>query len=310
MTVFEIAPDAHPDEIRDLFIRLQSGTALTRQQIRDAWPGNLGPFIEKLAGKLNKPPRLKLFGAIDKRGQGNQDEEQRDPHVVDRQTCAQLLKIFLERANDPYAWPSVSANESDDLYRQRTDFDENGETAKRFVEVLQTVGGVFDLAQQGRDNNQKKDRKKFTRLDVTVVMMHIQDLMRNPQVKVDRRLVEQFAERVREAREQEWSNKPSGKRVRGAVLEEYYRWWREDVCEGKSLGTRLDKNRTFNDQQKAEIFKRQDGKCAIGGEQVFPDEAEYDHYPVPWRDGGKTEVNNGRLVCRSCHPRGRPSEKG
>lgn len=27
------------DEVRDLFIRLQAGTALTRQQIRDAWPG-------------------------------------------------------------------------------------------------------------------------------------------------------------------------------------------------------------------------------------------------------------------------------
>jgi hypothetical protein len=27
-----------PDKIRDLFIRLQAGTALTRQQVRDAWP--------------------------------------------------------------------------------------------------------------------------------------------------------------------------------------------------------------------------------------------------------------------------------
>src|ERR1017187_3999460 len=40
---------ANADEVRDLFIRLQSGTALTRQQIRDAWPGQLGPRIEALA---------------------------------------------------------------------------------------------------------------------------------------------------------------------------------------------------------------------------------------------------------------------
>lgn len=26
-------------EVRDLFIRLQAGTALTRQEVRDAWPG-------------------------------------------------------------------------------------------------------------------------------------------------------------------------------------------------------------------------------------------------------------------------------
>ncbi len=51
ITVFEVASNAHPDEVRDLFIRLQSGTALTRQQVRDAWPGNIGPFIEMIAGK-------------------------------------------------------------------------------------------------------------------------------------------------------------------------------------------------------------------------------------------------------------------
>ncbi|MGH9536143.1 MAG: DUF262 domain-containing protein [Terriglobales bacterium] len=36
----------NPDEVRDLFIRLQSGTPLTRQKIRDAWPGNVGPFVD------------------------------------------------------------------------------------------------------------------------------------------------------------------------------------------------------------------------------------------------------------------------
>ena len=33
------------------------------------------------------------------------DEEQRDYHVADRQTCAQLLKIFLARERDPYRFP-------------------------------------------------------------------------------------------------------------------------------------------------------------------------------------------------------------
>src|SRR5260370_22963077 len=74
ITVFQVGPKAHPDEIRDLFIRLQSGTALSRQQIRDAWPGNLGPFIERLAGKLDKHATHKLFTVVDKRGQRSEDE--------------------------------------------------------------------------------------------------------------------------------------------------------------------------------------------------------------------------------------------
>jgi len=68
LTVFEIGSSALPDEVRDLFIRLQSGTALTRQQIRDAWPGNLGPFIESIAGKLDRHPSEKLFEIVDRRG--------------------------------------------------------------------------------------------------------------------------------------------------------------------------------------------------------------------------------------------------
>ena len=56
------------DEVRDLFIRLQAGTALTRQQVRDAWPGNMGPYIESLAGRLNHPPRFQFFTRVDRRG--------------------------------------------------------------------------------------------------------------------------------------------------------------------------------------------------------------------------------------------------
>jgi hypothetical protein len=55
---FVLTEVSNPDEIRDLFIRLQSGTALNRQQVRDAWPGTLGPFIESLGGKLRKEPSV------------------------------------------------------------------------------------------------------------------------------------------------------------------------------------------------------------------------------------------------------------
>lgn len=50
------------DEVRDLFIRLQAGTALTRQQVRDAWPGNVGPYVEGLAGKCVALFRLHRCG--------------------------------------------------------------------------------------------------------------------------------------------------------------------------------------------------------------------------------------------------------
>jgi hypothetical protein len=44
-------PTDRTDEVRDQFIRLQAGAALMWQEVRDAWPGNLGPFVVRLAGK-------------------------------------------------------------------------------------------------------------------------------------------------------------------------------------------------------------------------------------------------------------------
>jgi hypothetical protein len=32
---------------------------------------------------------------------------------------------------------------------------------------------------------------------------------------------------------------------------------------------------------------------------------EGDHYPLAWRDGGPTEIENGRLVHKTSHVRGR-----
>jgi hypothetical protein len=70
----------------------------------------------------------------------------------------------------------------------------------------------------------------------------------------------------------------------------------------------LDNVRAFTNAQKNEIFRRDAGKCAVCGENVDQFNAEYNHYPVPYRDGGRSEVGNGRLVHQRCHPRGRPVE--
>lgn len=297
LPVFLVAADAHPDEIRDLFIRLQSGTALSRQQIRDAWPGNLGPFIERLAGKLDRHASHRLFAVVDKRGHRSDEEGQRDYHVSDRQTCAQLLKIFLARERDPHAYPSVSANELDAMYHEFTDFDANGTGAQRFKQLLEWTASVFEKVKTGRGN-----KAKFRRLEVTAVMMYLQDVTKSGLVRIDQRVLNEIANRILD--EDPKSQAPAGKSTAGSTLERYYIWWREHVC--KDVGIKLDSRRLFGDEQKLEIRTRDGGKCGVCGQDVLDDEGDYDHYPVPYIDGGRTETSNGRLVHGACHPRGRP----
>jgi HNH endonuclease len=294
--VFQIGPEAHPDEVRDLFIRLQSGTALTRQQIRDAWPGNLGPFIEALAGKLDRKPSIVLFKLVDKRGQRSDDDEQRDAFVADRQLCAQLFKIFMARAVDPYAYPSVSANELDSVYHEFTDFDPRGDAAARFRKTLEDTTAVFIAAVGLR----KKVKIKVRLLDIRAVVMFAQDAARDPQFKLN---ASALAQRIVNSDDQE---KPAGRSTSSSTLKKYYEWWRENVA--IDVGVRLDPNRAFESTQKAEIRTRDGDRCGVCQLEVVEADAEYDHFPVPWRDGGRTSPDNGRLVHRACHPRGRPLE--
>lgn len=295
--VFVIASDSMPEEVRDLFIRLQSGTALSRQQVRDAWPGNLGPFVESLAGKLDRSPSSKLFQIIDRRGTSNEEEDQKDRFVTDRQVCAQLLKIFLARESDPNVFPSVSANELDSLYHEYTDFDRSGPSAQKFMRLLSWATQVFDEI----DVVKGKKGAKVRRLEVAAVLMYLQDVTRNSGFKFNREVARQLARNISEA---DRTGEPVGKKTSGPTLQKYYTWWRESIAQ--ETGIYLDPNRSFSSEQKEQIWKRDAGHCQVCGESVLESEEEYDHFPVPHRDGGKTVVENGRLVHATCHPRGRP----
>lgn len=291
---------ATEDEVRDLFIRLQSGTALTRQQIRDAWPGAVGPYMEKLAGKLDRKPSIQLFSVVDKRG--NRSEDERDQYDADRQFCAQLLCLFLARERDPRAEQSIQADDLDKLYHDNTDFDPNGPTGRRFEEVLTHATRVFQKAvsQNAYASVSKGARfkKKFKKLDVLAVVFLIQDLARSSLFRIEA----SFYERLSEFMCLE-HDLPGGKTTSGPTIATYYLEWRKRLPE---LGIRLDAKRAFDESERYELLRRQAGRCAVCGDALPLAEAEGDHYPVPYALGGPTVLDNGRAVhAVACHVRGK-----
>jgi len=298
LEVFEISELVVADEVRDLFIRLQSGTALTRQQIRDAWPGTIGPFVERMAGKLNRMPAVTLFTQIDRRGGRVEDES--DQYDSDRQFCAQLLCLFLARERDPLSQQSIGANELDKLYHENTTFDVDGEAAQRFQEILKTTSGVFLLAFAGSLKGKKK-QLKFRKLDVIAAFLLIQDLSHDRLFKFEKTFNEKLSSHLLSDRE----GAQVGKSTSGPVIAKYYEDWRAKIIE--DIGIRLDPRRLFAEADKQTIYERAQGKCAICGENVDHVKAEYDHFPLAHAIGGRTSVENGRLVHAACHPRlGRP----
>ncbi len=303
--VYEISKVEHRDIVRDLFIRLQSGTPLTRQQIRDAWPGNVGPFVWRLAGRMTKLPQEDLFGLVDRRGQRRNADDADDPYAVHREICAQLLWLFLNHERDPNTFVSLSADQLDMLYHEHTELDVESKTIRRFRETLECARKVLRGERAaGSKKIRPDDGGPFKRLDVVALVLFLQDVTKGGNFKLDDRGTDTLLHRLRQL------PRPKGKGTSARTIREHYEEFRKSVeTHDDDVGIRLDERRCFTDERKRQIKVKQEGKCAVCEQPVYDDDAEYDHWPVPWRDGGHTEVDNGRLVHRRCHPRGRPVDQ-
>lgn len=56
--------------------------------------------------------------------------------------------------------------------------------------------------------------------------------------------------------------------------------------------------RAFSDNIKREVYEKQGGKCKKCGKSFDISEMEADHI-IPWCDGGKTEIDNCQMLCKS-----------
>ena len=205
----------------------------------------------------------------------------------------------MARESDPLSQQSIGANDLDKVYHENTTFDVDGESANRFRTLLKLTSDVFLLAfAKTTVDGKKRVKLKFRKLDVIAAFMLIQDLFRNPQFKFDKAFAQKLASHILGDRE----GAASGKSTSGPAIAKYYGEWREKIIE--DIGIRLDQKRLFDDAEKQIIYSRAQGNCEVCGQPVDPSDAEYDHYPVPHTLGGKTVIENARLVHAACHPRG------
>ena len=290
------------DEVRDLFIRLQAGTALTRQQVRDAWPGNIGPFIEGLAGKLSHVPRYDFLARLDRRGSRRDDDEEITDRYHDaRQTAAQLLRLFLEWRKDG-SITGLRSPSLDDLYHSETDFDVHGEAAVTFERVL---GYCQAIVVSGAPPTSGKKPASVTKRALFGLFIELAKLDRRSDVPLSRNI-----DKVGKAFwNTYWYNQkgPSsqGRTTEAGTIQAVCDWMEQHVLAGAGLPI-LDPHRLFSEDQQRELLARADGTCDLCGQSLSGEEVEFDHIK-PWIDGGETDVANGRAVHARCNRRRRTS---
>lgn len=294
--VFVVEHPTEDDEVRDLFIRLQAGTALTRQQIRDAWPGPMSPFVESIGGKGRHGAKSALLSMVDKRGDRDADDDATDSWVGHRQTCGQLLSVFLARERDAYARARISADDLDELYHETSAFDPAGEVARRFREALNASERVFELAAERHAGR----KTKWKKVHIFAVFLVVQDVQRSQLVPLSDANLRTLGTVMMQMDEQPRQNRV---RFSSSAISQWGDALREAFF--KEAG-RLDPERAFSSEQQESLRNKANGKCQICDNPVGEADAEYDHFPVPWAMCGPTTIENGRLVHRACHPRGRP----
>lgn len=58
--------------------------------------------------------------------------------------------------------------------------------------------------------------------------------------------------------------------------------------------------RTFSDGMKRKMYEKQNGICPHCKEKFELDQMEGDHI-IPWSEGGKTNEDNGQMLCTNCN---------
>ena len=300
IVAYELKTD-DKNEIRDLFIRLQGGTALTPQDKRDSWPGKFTEFVLRVGGKSQVARwfGLPLFRELVK---GNESRR--------RQLVAQTFMLFHAVRREQKFCDIKSAN-IDEFYHHNVGFNDSSADATRFEKIC---GSLYNAL-----SGKKKVVGHHLIHSVLLYDALMDEYTKGWEEKFSRCLFD-FERRCREASEASKKERPS---EFAHYWSSYAQWTQTQADMGRTIQRRhvffasemssllgpirRDDRRGFSDFDRQVVFFR-DGqrcqRCAMRDDEHTVDwlDAEV-HHVLPFAEGGPTVTENGALMHRECHPK-------
>jgi hypothetical protein len=129
-----IISEASEEELRDIFIRLQSGTPLSSQETRDAMPGEFSEFIREIGGvrDIDGHDFMETFAKKIKIDRGKI-----------RQLTSQIFLLFLELERNA-RFCDITTQKLDEVYYEYIGMDEISIYRNRFIEILDDLYSCID----------------------------------------------------------------------------------------------------------------------------------------------------------------------
>ena len=293
---------ASTHEVRDLFVRLQSGLPLNPQEKRDAQPGDFNHFVLKLGGKPRRPqyPGHPVFEHI----------TVSNPARGGRRTlAAQIVMLFLtRRESGTDVFKDITSAAVDVFYYTHIDFDYSSKECQRLFAILDKIDTLLG---DGKRPN--------LRAHIAIhLVLFIDDLLDDYTKSWESQLadaVDQFvidlAVATKEAREHPgvpnefWSRYGQWARTAasgGSTIALRHRFFAERMRNSLQPLHMKDPIRIFGRLEKEIIYYRDSKTCQKCHKEVNWSEAEF-HHVVEHHQGGPTQLENGALVHSHCHPK-------
>ena len=317
LLVVEMTAD-HPNEVRDLFIRLQAGTPLTAQEKRDAWPGDFTNFVIRHAGKPGHPlSNPRRFFSLFPRSRGLTVDD--GDHYVDglaevRKFLAGLAMTIMVRERAEVDFVDLKGKTINDFYKDNLDLKDDDSGALRVVHVLDLVPQLpgFENLREGRalsfqwafhlallvDALDEGNYATVWREDVVSAFIAFKQAVTDAQLHY-RQNHESRPHHERFARLLSGSGSDTAEVIRNRhafLLAELYPKIRIRL---------LDPNRRFDVLEREVIWNRDRGTCQNPGcprpARRVPFREATIHHVDEHTAGGQTTLQNGVLICPECH---------
>lgn len=271
--------DYDDEEIRDLFRRLQHGKPLIPGEILNAYPGDIVPTMRKLAEHKFFKNIIAIKG-------------KRYKHYY---LAAQLMYLESEGIKD------ISPTYIYDFFEKNKNLNTSSKVYSKVNKVLNYLTDVF----QTRTPELKKPGWLIT---LYLLVAHLLEnySMDNQKTNLKTFFTSFYQDVISSSTSGDQELIKFNLAISKGTTSQANIKLRYDIILKRFLDKynpiRLDENRLFTEQQRIAIFRRDNERCQICGKKLtFGDPDTHFHHKDRYIEGGKTEIDNGLLVCKDCH---------